>query len=112
MIDPGAAARAAPRHGQLASGLPGGGMALSCHKLVEDGARVMILLAPGLFRLDVHPVEDTLQVMTRSLREGARWGTEPLDLPGRFASAARPPVPDRGPARRSAEGTPDENGRT
>ena len=77
MIDPHAAATAAARHGQLASGLPGGGMALSCHKLVDDGARVMLLLAPGLFRLDVRPVEDTLHVMTRSLHEGARWGTEP-----------------------------------
>jgi hypothetical protein len=77
LLDPLTAARAAERHGQLASGLPGGGLALSCHKLVEDGARVMMLLAPELFRLDVRPVEDTLQVMTRSLREGARWGTEP-----------------------------------
>jgi len=77
VIDPHAAATAAARHGQLASGLPGGGMALSCHKLVDDGARVMLLLAPGLFRLDVRPVEDTLHVMTRSLHEGARWGTEP-----------------------------------
>ena len=57
MIDPAAAAQAAARHGQLASGLAGG--------------------APGLFRLDVRPVEDTLHVMTRSLHEGARWGTEP-----------------------------------
>ena len=40
-------AAAGARHGQLASGLPGGGLALSCHKLVEDGARVMMLLAPG-----------------------------------------------------------------
>ena len=38
---------------------------------------MMLLLAPGLFRLDVRPSEDTLQVMTRSLRDGARWGTEP-----------------------------------
>jgi hypothetical protein len=77
VIDPHAAATAGARHGQLASGLPGGGMALSCHKLVDDGARVMLLLAPGLFRLDVRPVEDTLHVMTRALHEGARWGTEP-----------------------------------
>ena len=76
-LDPVAAAAAGERHGQLASGLPGGGLALSCHKLVEDGARVMMLLAPGLFRLDVRPVEDTLQVLTRSLHEGARWGTQP-----------------------------------
>lgn len=77
MIDPAVAAQAGARHGQLASGLLGGGMALSCQKLVEDGARVMLLLAPYLFRLDVRPVEDTLHVMTRSLHEGARWGTEP-----------------------------------
>ena len=74
LLDPAAAAAAGARHHQLASGLPGGGLALSCQKLVEDGARVMLLLAPGLFRLDVRPVEDTLQVMTRSLHEGARWG--------------------------------------
>jgi hypothetical protein len=77
LLDPAAAARAGARHAQLASGLPGGGLALSCHKLVEDGARVMMLVAPGLFRLDVRPVEDTLQVMTRALHEGARWGTQP-----------------------------------
>jgi hypothetical protein len=77
VLDPGPAAVAGARHHQLASGLPGGGLALSCQKLVEDGARVMLLLAPGLFRLDVRPVEDTLHVMTRSLHEGARWGTEP-----------------------------------
>jgi hypothetical protein len=77
LLDPEAAAAAGTAHGQMASGLVGGGLAISCHKLVEDGARTMILLAPGLFRLDVRPVEDTLQVMTRSLHaEEARWGTE------------------------------------
>ena len=95
MIDPGEAARAAARHGQLASGLPGGGLALSCHKLVEDGARVMMLLAPGLFRLDVRPVEDTLQVLTRSLHEGARWGTEPDAVTDYGRTAADTPEPSR-----------------
>ena len=95
MIDPAAAARAAVRHGQLASGLPGGGMALSCQKLVEDGARVMLLLAPGLFRLDVRPVEDTLQVMTRSLHEGARWGTEPSAATDYGRKAEETPEPSR-----------------
>jgi hypothetical protein len=77
LLDPAAATEAGARHGQMASGLVGGGLAISCHKLVEDGARTLILLAPGLFRLDVRPVEDTLQVMTRSLHaEEARWGTE------------------------------------
>jgi hypothetical protein len=67
LLDPGPAAAVGAAHGQLASGLPGGGLALSGHKLVEDAVRATILLAPGLFRLDVRPVEDTLQVMTRTL---------------------------------------------
>jgi hypothetical protein len=94
VLDPAAAARAAARHGQLASGLPGGGLALSCHKLVEDGARVMMLLAPGLFRLDVRPLEDTLQVMTRSLAPRARWGSAPSDASdyGRKAEATPEPA--------------------
>jgi hypothetical protein len=94
VLDPGPAAAAGARHGQLASGLPGGGLALSCHKLVEDGARALILLAPGLFRLDVRPVEDTLQLMTRSLSPGARWGTEeaPQTDYGRKADETREPA--------------------
>jgi len=95
VIDPAEAARAAERHRQLASGLPGGGMALSCHKLVEDGARVMLLLAPGLFRLDARPVEDTLHVMTRALHEGARWGTEPAAATDYGRTAAETPEPSR-----------------
>ena len=75
-LDPAAAAETGARHGQLASALPGGGLALSCHKLVEDGARTSILHVPGLFRLDVRPIEDTLQVTTRSLHERpTRWST-------------------------------------
>jgi hypothetical protein len=76
VLEPTAAAEAGARHGQLASALPGGGLALSCHKLVEDGARTLILHVPGLFRLDVRPIEDTLQVTTRSLHERpTRWTT-------------------------------------
>ena len=95
LLDPAAATAAAARHSQLASGLPGGGLALSCHKLVEDGARVMMLLAPGLFRLDVRPVEDTLQVMTKSLHEGARWGTQPSAATDCGRTAAETPEPSR-----------------
>ena len=101
VLDPGPAAAAGARHGQLASGLPGGGLALSCQKLVEDGARVMMLLAPGLFRLDVRPSEDTLQVMTRSLQEGARWGTSRRRRPTTAARPTRRRSP-RGPTSRSS----------
>jgi hypothetical protein len=79
LLDPAAAVVAGALHGQLASALPDDGLAVSCHKLVEDGARTQLLLVPGLFRLDVRPVEDTLQVMTRSLHElPISWAAEAL----------------------------------
>ena len=95
LLDPGPAAAAGARHAQLATALPGGGLALSCQKLVEDGARVMMLLAPGLFRLDVRPSEDTLQVMTRALHEGARWGTSPEAATDYGRKADETPEPAR-----------------
>ena len=90
LLDP-AAATAAP-HGQLASALPEGGLAVSCHKLVEDGARTQILHVPGLFRLDVRPVEDTLQVSTRSLHSApTRWSTAEAPFTD-YGKAAEPAV--------------------
>jgi hypothetical protein len=47
---------------------------LSCATEVEDGARVAVLLADGLFRLDVAVVGDTLRTMVRNLSPG------PLEL--------------------------------
>ena len=88
LLDPRPAAEVGAAHGQLASALPGGGLSLSCHKLVEDASRSTILLAPGLFRLDVHPVEDTLQVMTRSLHAvPARWELVDDAVVGDYAPA-------------------------
>jgi hypothetical protein len=96
LLDPSASAQAGAPHGQLASGLVGGGLSLSCHKLIEDGARALILIAPGLFRLDVRPVEDTLQVMTRSLHETpARWGTEEAPVTQYGKRAEDTPEPHR-----------------
>ena len=105
LLDPEPAAAAGAPHGQLASALPDGGLVLSGHKLVEDAVRSTILLAPGLFRLDVRPVEDTLQVMTRTLHAlpgrwvvvsdpeaggGAAGVTEPYRLAWRFELALEP----------------------
>jgi hypothetical protein len=110
VLDPAAASAAGAGHGQLASGLPEGGLAVSCHKLIEDGARAQILHVPGLFRLDVRPVEDTLQVTTRSLHERpARWTTsdapftdygkveskEPSFVGFTFVVDAEPPIAGR-----------------
>ena len=52
LLDPAPAAEAGAPHGQLASAMTGGGLAISCHKLVEDAARATVLLVPGLMRLD------------------------------------------------------------
>lgn len=73
LLDPALAAAAGAPHGQVASGV-GDGMRLSCHKLVEDAARATVLLVPGLLRLDVRPVEDSLQVFARALHPvSPRW---------------------------------------
>ncbi len=66
-LEPGAAAAAGAAHGQLASVLSGGGIALSGHKLVDQGARALLLHLPGVLRLDVRPLEDGLQVIPRAL---------------------------------------------
>jgi hypothetical protein len=85
--------------GQLACELPGGGLLITASRLVEYGARAAILLAPGLFRLDFSPQEETLGVYPRALgpwevewRAGEQtWdgyrdpgGPGPLELAGRF----------------------------
>lgn len=56
-------------HGQLASALSDGGLALSGHKVVEEGARALLLHVPGLLRIDVRPLEDGVQVIPRALRD-------------------------------------------
>jgi hypothetical protein len=63
--------------GQITAELPGGALALSTAKTVEEGARAALLLAPGLFRLDVHPLEDTLHLLVRALgNTPVQWRVE------------------------------------
>ena len=74
MLDPGRAAAAGAAFGQLACALPDGGMLISASRLVELNVRATILLAPGLFRLDLTPQEETLGVLTRPLMaHPVRW---------------------------------------
>jgi ribosomal protein L11 methyltransferase len=69
--------------GQLATQLPnGGGMALSSARELPSGARVAVLLAPGLFRLDLRHLEDTLKISVRNL-SGAPIYSIPTDGPPR-----------------------------
>ena len=77
VLDPGRAADAGAAFGQLACGLDDGGLLISASRLVEFGVRATILLAPGLFRLDLTPQEETLGVLTRPLTSRpVRWRAE------------------------------------
>ena len=79
LLDPAATLEAGRAHGQLASRLPGDGLSVTCHKLISSGWRALVLIVPEVFRMDVRPVEDTLQVMLRPLStvEDALWGAQP-----------------------------------
>ena len=85
--------------GQLACELPGGGLLITASRLVEFGARATILLAPGLFRLDFTPREETLGLYPKALDgHEVEWraneqtwdgyrdpkGPGPIELAGRF----------------------------
>jgi hypothetical protein len=99
LLDPGRAAAAGAAFGQLACTLPDGGLLISASRLVEFNVRATILLAPGLFRLDLTPQEETLGVLTRPLTghpvhwraDQSTWdgyrdaaGVAPLELHGLF----------------------------
>jgi len=99
VLDPDRAAAAGSAFGQLAGRLPAGGLLLASSRLVEIGARATVLLAPGLFRLDLTPQEETLGVLTRPLSshpthwraDQSTWDgyrdageTAPLELHGLF----------------------------
>lgn len=67
LLSPDPAATAGAALGQLACALPDGGLLVTASRLVEHGARAAILLAPGLFRLDLTPQEETLGLFPRVL---------------------------------------------
>ena len=74
VLDPDRAAAAGAAWGQQACLLRNGGMLISSTRLVEFNVRATILLAPGLFRLDLTPQEETLGVLTRPLTsDPVRW---------------------------------------
>jgi len=49
----------------------GGRTLISASREVEQGARSMLILAEGLFRLDVVPHDDTVQTIVRNLSTAA-----------------------------------------
>jgi len=101
LLSPDRAAAAGAALGQLACELPGGGLLITASRLVEFGARATILIAPGLFRLDFTPQEETLGLYPRPLCDGevewrtneATWdgyrdpkGPGPIELIGLFGN--------------------------
>ena len=93
-LEPKAAAAAGAAHGQLASALPQAGLALSGHKLVDEGARALLIYAPGLVRIDVFPLADTLQVLPRALVDVPfAWDAEETAYTGYGKSAEETPQP-------------------
>jgi hypothetical protein len=99
LLSPDRAAAEGAALGQLACELPDGGLLIATSRLVEFGARAAILLAPGLFRLDFTPQEETLGLYPRPLGPWeAEWragedtwdgyrdpkGPGPIELIGRF----------------------------
>ena len=94
MLDPAPAAAAGAAHGQLAS-ITAAGVALSCHKLVDEGARAQLLVLPGVVRIDVRPLEDGLQVIPRVLSDrplGWEVDTSAMSDYGRTAEETRLPA--------------------
>ena len=67
LLSPDRAAAEGAALGQLACALDDGGLLITASRLVEFGARAAILLAPGLFRLDLTPQEETLGLYPRVL---------------------------------------------
>ena len=100
LLNPDRAAVEGAALGQLACELPGGGLLITASRLVEFGARAAILLAPGLFRLDFTPREETLGLYPKAFVEDVDWraneqtwdgyrdpsGPGPIELMGIFSS--------------------------
>jgi len=100
LLNPDRAALEGAALGQLACELPNGGLLITASRLVEFGARAAILLAPGLFRLDFTPREETLGLYPKAFVADAEWraneqtwdgyrdpsGPGPIELMGSFGS--------------------------
>ena len=63
---------------------------ISAGRDVELGARSMLILAEGLFRLDVVPHEDTIQTIVRSLAAECRAELHSVDVGGETRTGGVP----------------------
>jgi hypothetical protein len=96
LLDPEAAAAAGSALGQLAATLDGGGLLICTARLVEIGCRATILLAPGLFRWDLTPQEETLSIQPRTLGPwSSQWRAQESTWDG-FRGAQMEPLEFQG----------------
>lgn len=96
LLDPEIAVAAGASFGQLACSLEDGGLLISTARLIEIGARATVLLAPGLFRWDLTPQEETLSIQPRTLGpHRAEWRAEESTWDG-YRGAELEPLEFRG----------------
>lgn len=69
VLDPDAAVAAGAAFGQTALHAPWGGLVVAASRFVEYGWRATVLIVPGLFRVDLEPLQETLGVRMRGLGE-------------------------------------------
>lgn len=67
--------------GQVEQSLPGGRRLVSAVRVVEDGARAVLLLAPGLFRVDATPGVDMFRITVRPLNPAVAVSSESAGRP-------------------------------
>jgi hypothetical protein len=67
LLDADRVAEAGAAWGQVATRPPWGGLVLGGARFVEYGVRTTMLIVPGLFRLDLQPLRETLSVRLREL---------------------------------------------
>ena len=96
LLNPERAAAEGAALGQLACELPGGGLLISASRLIEFGARAAILYAPGLFRLDFTPQEETLGLYPKALGHDAEWHANEQTWDGYRDPAGPGPIELRG----------------
>ena len=71
-------AEAGAAFNQQAARMSGGGIVAAAPRFIEYGARATVLLVPGLFRVDLQPMQETLGLHVRALGpDPVRWEADP-----------------------------------
>lgn len=95
LLDPERLVAAVPGHGIVASRIDADNVTLSCAKSVEHDARALVLLLPGLLRVDARPFSDSIALLMRWLAPDiVRAMRGPSGQPGWREGDEAPPSDD------------------